>query len=248
MAEPARRPPRAGGPGRNKSFRKAREAVEDAQYLDMSLEDVHKYFSPDTWRKMSGMNLQSVPASSVQKYFDPVAWDKLQRLGCLRGRPSATPSASAQPSATAASTAASTATAPPPASLAAARGCFSPRSWEALTRLNVVPAAEPAEPTRAAEADDEDDDDEEEDGFLGHGMAEDDGDDGYGDGAASLSSSLRLDGLEGRGSRGGFADTAPRAGVAERLQQYFSQEQWRKLQERGVLENALRRMSRETSV
>lgn len=246
MAEPTGRPPVAAGPagrpgpGRNKSFRKAREAAdaEGTQYLDMSLEDVQKYFSPETWRKMTSMNLHSMPASSVQKYFDPVAWEKLQRLGCLRGRPSTSSSSS---SSTSSSLAASDSATPPSVdNVSAAKGCFSPRSWDALTRLNVVPvAAVPSSPRTSRRA--EDDDDEDEDGFLGRGM---DGD-GYAEDSVSLSSAVRLDGLEGEGGgRGG----PPRAAVTDRLRQYFSSDQWRKLEERGVLEKALLRLSRETSV
>ncbi|KAJ1525439.1 hypothetical protein ONE63_010251 [Megalurothrips usitatus] len=191
----------------------------------MTLEDVQKYFSPDTWRKMSGMGLHSVPAtasaSSVQKYFDPVAWEKLQRLGCLRGRPSAASSSTTSlPSSSAAEE---------PPSVAAAKSCFSPRSWEALTRLNVVPMPAPVSPRRPrrCRADNEDEDDD----FLEDGMDEDEDADECCD-AASLAGAVRLDGLA----------------VADRIREYFSQDQWRKLQERGVLENALRRLGKETSV
>lgn len=234
MADSSQRPP--AGPGRNKSFRKAREAAEDAHYLDTSLEDVQKYFSPDTWKKVSGMHLNSVPSSSVQKYFDPVAWEKLQRLGCLRGRPSTGSSSS-----TSSSESASTATSPDPSSLAAARGCFSPRSWDALTRLNVVPTSQ--SPRVSRRPDDLPGDVEEDDGFLENGMDEDEDN-------ASLSSAVRLDGLEGgRGpGRGSARQPAPRVEVTDRLRQYFSQDQWRKMEERGVLEKAFRRLSRETSV
>lgn len=237
MAEPRRPPPAVGagpggpGPGRtagrNKSFRKAREAAEEAQYHDMSMDDVQKYFSPDTWKKMTNMHLNSVPPSSVQKYFDPVAWEKLQRLGCLRGRPSPSGSSS-RPS--------SSAPPAPDLSVTAARNCFSQRSWETLARLNVVPMPDsPRCPRRGGGlvadlrglGEDEDDD-----GFLSHDM----------DDTTSLSSAVRLEGLEDR------LMPAPRAAVSERLKQYFSEDQWRKMEKRGVVDGALTRLGKETSV
>ena len=228
MAEPRRPPPcgsNAGAAaghtaGRNKSFRRAREAAEEAHYHDVSLEDVQKYFSPDTWKKMTNMHLQSVPPQSVQKYFDPVAWEKLQKLGCLRSRPSSSSSSAPAP-----------ATAP----MTAARGCFSPRSWETLARLNVVPMTQSPRCPRRGEEDVADlrcfGEDEDDDGYLGHGM----------DDTTSLSSAVRLEGLEDRAP-------GPRAAVSDRLKQYFSNDQWRKLEEKGVLDNALTRLGKETSV